>query len=446
MKLKLTRSALIVIIFAELVGLFGILFLRHYFDLNLKTYQNFINVNFVERTDISTIKQLIYEHEAVMKNYIWEKSPEARVDIRESLALVELKLRHQLNDHIEVMEKSNFGTYKMGLFTSVKDDLITYLNYNAVICAANLDEEGSRQNIEKYVKENVNPLIKHVNNSIKLLESVSQNETDTINRKMSRNFSRCQTISLLSVILMGIACIICFWHSFKVFSSLEKDKNSALEDASHKEERISEIQHRTIIGIAEIIESRSGETGQHVKRTSKFVNMIATKCKEMGVHPEMITEEYIDLITRAAPLHDVGKITISDTILNKPGKLTPEEFEDMKKHALVGGRLIHQFLKGIEDEKYLQIAQDIATYHHEKFNGKGYPYGLSGTDIPLSARIMAIADVFDALVSQRCYKQAMNYNDAFALIDSEAGEHFDPVLVHVFMQIKEEIIENAKQM
>ena len=170
MKLKLTRSALIVIIFAELVGLFGILFLRHYFDLNLKTYQNFINVNFVERTDISTIKQLIYEHEAVMKNYIWEKSPEARVDIRESLALVELKLRHQLNDHIEVMEKSNFGTYKMGLFTSVKDDLITYLNYNAVICAANLDEEGNRQNIEKYVKENVNPLIKHVNNSIKLLE------------------------------------------------------------------------------------------------------------------------------------------------------------------------------------------------------------------------------------------------------------------------------------
>jgi response regulator RpfG family c-di-GMP phosphodiesterase len=174
--------------------------------------------------------------------------------------------------------------------------------------------------------------------------------------------------------------------------------------------------------------------------------MIATKCKEMGVHPEMITEEYIDLITRAAPLHDVGKITISDTILNKPGKLTPEEFEDMKKHALVGGRLIHQFLKGIEDEKYLQIAQDIATYHHEKFNGKGYPYGLSGTDIPLSARIMAVADVFDALVSQRCYKQAMNYNDAFALIDSEAGEHFDPVLVHVFMQIKEDIIENAKQM
>ncbi len=142
-----------------------------------------------------------------------------------------------------------------------------------------------------------------------------------------------------------------------------------------------------------------------------------------------------------APLHDVGKIVVSDKILKKPGKLTPEEFEKIKKHASAGGKVIRQILKGITDEDYIEFASDIATAHHEKWDGSGYPNNLSGEDIPLSARIMAIADVFDALISERCYKKAMPVDKAVSIIKEGAGKHFDPKLVDVFVRHLDEFLD-----
>lgn len=129
---------------------------------------------------------------------------------------------------------------------------------------------------------------------------------------------------------------------------------------------------------------------------------------------------------------------VSDSILKKPGRLTPEEFEEIKKHAAAGGTVVRQILEGITDEEYTAFASDIATYHHEKWDGSGYPEKLSGEDIPLSARIMAIADVFDALTSERCYKKAMPFDKAVNIIEEGAGKHFDPKLVEVFLRHKEE--------
>ena len=138
-----------------------------------------------------------------------------------------------------------------------------------------------------------------------------------------------------------------------------------------------------------------------------------------------------------APMHDVGKITVPDAILRKPGRLTDEEFGQIKLHAAAGGKIVRQILDGIADEEYINFASDIASYHHEKWDGTGYPEGLSGNAIPLCARIMAIADVYDALVSERCYKTAMSENEALEIIKSESGKHFEPELVTMFLLSKE---------
>ena len=167
------------------------------------------------------------------------------------------------------------------------------------------------------------------------------------------------------------------------------------------------MQTHMISGLSSLIENRDTETGEHVARTSRYVRTLAENAVKDGVYSDIIDEHYIELLYSLAPLHDVGKIVVSDKILKKPGKLTPEEFDEMKKHAAAGGKVVRQILEGITDEEYTAFASDIATYHHEKWNGSGYPDHLSGENIPLSARIMAIADVYDALISERCYKKAM---------------------------------------
>ena len=138
-------------------------------------------------------------------------------------------------------------------------------------------------------------------------------------------------------------------------------------------------------------------------------------------------------------MHDIGKITTPDDILRKPGKLTEEEFEIMKKHAEEGGKIIKSTMSYIEENEYVDIAYDVAVYHHEKWNGKGYPEGLKETEIPLGARIMAVADVFDALTSERCYKKPVGIDEAFDIIRDSAGTHFDKDIVDVFMELKPEV-------
>lgn len=207
------------------------------------------------------------------------------------------------------------------------------------------------------------------------------------------------------------------------------------DDLAAQNMRIKSMQHSTIIGVANLIESRDSNTGEHVKNTSNYVSMLVNAAKEKGVYPETIDDEFVELVVSAAPLHDIGKIAVPDHILRKPGKLTEEEFEQMKIHAAEGGRMIHQVMDGSTDEEYVQVAYDVAAYHHEKWNGKGYPMGLSGEEIPVSARIMAIADVYDALTMERVYKKAFPVEKALAIIEEDTGTHFDPVLAPIFVEL-----------
>ena len=211
------------------------------------------------------------------------------------------------------------------------------------------------------------------------------------------------------------------------------------------QERMSQMQERIISGLANLIESRDLETGEHVARTSSYVKTLSECARADGIYANQLDDRFIALMVRAAPLHDVGKIVVPDHILKKPGRLTSEEYEQMKRHASEGGRVVREVLYGITDEKYLSFAADVATFHHERWDGRGYPKGLSGEDIPLAARIMAIADVFDALVSVRCYKKAMSREEAFDIIEEESAAQFDPNLAGVFLRHKEEIVQIAMQ-
>ncbi len=212
-------------------------------------------------------------------------------------------------------------------------------------------------------------------------------------------------------------------------------------DIVANQKRISGMQTHIISGLANLIENRDTETGEHVFRTRAYVKLLAEDAMADGVYAAALDERFISLIYTLAPMHDIGKILVSDEILRKPGKLTPEEFRQMQRHAAEGGSVVRGVLSGITDEEYMDFAAQVATYHHERWDGAGYPEGLFGEAIPLAARIMAIADVFDALISERCYKQAMPMEQAFEVIREGAGSHFDPQLVAVFLRHREEFAQ-----
>ncbi len=218
-----------------------------------------------------------------------------------------------------------------------------------------------------------------------------------------------------------------------------------IEEANRKSEEINRIQTNVITTIADLIESRDSETGQHTRRTSAYVNTIARQLRSDGKFTDLLTEEYIENMTIAASLHDIGKICISDTILNKPGRLTNEEFEKMKEHTTAGRKILMDITQNLGETAYLQIAKDLAGYHHEWWNGNGYPDHLKEDEIPLSARIMAIADVFDALISIRPYKKAFTIEEAIGIIHKEKGTHFQAEIVDAFDKAMDEIKSISNQ-
>lgn len=218
---------------------------------------------------------------------------------------------------------------------------------------------------------------------------------------------------------------------------LEHMVSTQIEAIIKYKNQINHIQQEMIHAMAEIIESRDGSTGEHVKRTSKYVALLLEVLQKENYVNQELTEHYADMLCRAAYMHDIGKIKVDDAILRKPGRFTPEEYEEMKLHAPAGGEIIRNTMDKMEYGRFVEIAADVATYHHERWDGKGYPEGLSGTRIPLGARIMALADVFDALTSVRCYKPAMDVEKAFSIIEEEEGNQFDPDLARVMLANKD---------
>lgn len=223
------------------------------------------------------------------------------------------------------------------------------------------------------------------------------------------------------------------------YMSLISNYNAQLEgEVEAKLEHIQEMQDQIIIGISDIVESRDNSTGGHVKRTSEAVRIFMDELEKESEEFHM-TKRYVENVIKAAPMHDLGKIAVEDYILKKPGRFTDDEYQLMKVHAAVGAQIVEKALNGVEDEAFMDVARNMAHYHHEKWNGKGYPEGLAGEDIPLEARIMALADVFDALVSKRCYKERYGYEEAFNIIEDSLGTHFDPELGRAFLNCRKEL-------
>lgn len=233
----------------------------------------------------------------------------------------------------------------------------------------------------------------------------------------------------------------------RIHRTLELDGyRRSLEDmVAQQLQRITQLQQDIIFSMANLIESRDGTTGEHVKRTSGYVNLLVEKMQEKGLYKEILTREYVDYLRKAAPLHDIGKIAIPDAVLQKPGKLTREEYEMIQIHAKEGGRLIRENMSRIAEHEFVDIACDMAACHHEKWAGGGYPEGIKGEEIPLSARILAIADVFDALVSERQYKKGMSLEQAFAIMKEERGKSFEPELLDLFLDTEEDLRHMLKE-
>ncbi|MCL2176116.1 MAG: HD domain-containing protein [Treponema sp.] len=202
-----------------------------------------------------------------------------------------------------------------------------------------------------------------------------------------------------------------------------------------------ELKNAIMETIAELVECRDGTTGEHISRTSKYLKILLDAFLEKKLYSGQTDswENNTEQMVLSAQLHDVGKIAIDDSILRKPGKLTDEEFAMMKKHTIFGGDIIKKIQNKTGEQEFLDFANIFAVYHHEKWNGSGYPHGLAGEDIPLPARLMAVIDVYDALISERPYKKAFTHEEAINIIKEGRGSHFDPVVTDLFISVSDKI-------
>lgn len=211
----------------------------------------------------------------------------------------------------------------------------------------------------------------------------------------------------------------------------------AMENAASSE--LIQYHEEVIYAFADVIEGRDGSTGEHVKRTVAYVRIIVEALKENGIYVESLDNEYMEFLLRAAPMHDFGKIAVSDTVLQKPGRLTEEEYEAIKTHTVKGADMIKTSLASLEEPGYITIAWQVARHHHERWDGAGYPDGLYGEKIPLCARVVAVADVFDAVSQDRCYRPAMSLDESFAIIEQGAGTQFDPLIAEAFLRMRDKV-------
>ena len=272
----------------------------------------------------------------------------------------------------------------------------------------------------------VNPVNRMASGAIHFAYNLEQSRVNSVQELDSLNITTDDEIEYL----------------YKALIKTCKDSVEFIERLEKAAERITRMQDEIIINFAEMVEARDTSTGNHIKKTAFYVEAIAKELQREGKFSEILDDAYIAKLKRSAPLHDIGKIAVSDLILNKPGKLTDEEFAIMKSHTTEGWRILEKIEENASDsmdDDYLKEATEMAHYHHEKWDGTGYPTGIKGNGIPLSARIMAVADVFDALVAERIYKKPFTYEKAMAIITEGAGKHFDPVVVEAFSHISEEL-------
>lgn len=224
-------------------------------------------------------------------------------------------------------------------------------------------------------------------------------------------------------------------------------QNEILEvQVEQRTRQLAALQDSIIIAMASLAETRDNETGHHIRRTQHYIKELALCLRKQARYQDVLDDKLISILYKTAPLHDIGKVGVPDRILLKPGRLTPEEFDEMKRHTEYGRDTIIAAEKSMDaPESFLLIARDIAYGHHEKWDGSGYPQGLAGHAIPLPARLMAVADVYDALITKRIYKDAMPHEEAAKIIEAGSGTHFDPDVVEAFLEVKDQFSAIASQ-
>lgn len=237
--------------------------------------------------------------------------------------------------------------------------------------------------------------------------------------------------------LLGTAVIVSDDTAQQEYFQLISSYNDRLEEeVAQKTQHVETMHDNLILGMADMVEGRDPNTGGHIKRTSAVVGIFVQRLREAGGG---LSEAFLNKVVKAAPMHDLGKITIDDAILRKPGKYAREEYCVMQTHAEKGAEIVGKILHPEDDEEFYRIAVNVAHYHHERYDGAGYPAGLSGDEIPVEARIMALADVFDALVSKRCYKEEYSFEEALEIIRDSLGKQFDPALGIAFLACAPEL-------
>ncbi|MBT3196368.1 MAG: response regulator [Gammaproteobacteria bacterium] len=222
---------------------------------------------------------------------------------------------------------------------------------------------------------------------------------------------------------------------------LKRHRDHLEELVQNRTDALNLTQQVTIEAMATLAEFRDPETGGHIKRTMNYVATLAEVLSRLPAYCELLTPEYIDLLYRSAPLHDIGKVAVRDKILMKEGRFTKEEFEEMKHHVEFGSAAIAAAERRLGSNSFLHLANEIAATHHEMWDGSGYPKGLKGLEIPVSGRLMALADVYDALISERVYKKAYSHEKAVEIIMKGRGTHFDPEVVDAFLEVSEKFRE-----
>lgn len=439
---KVAHKIFLACISAFLVVLIGFSSIAIVFQNMRQIYENSMEEAIENSIFMDKIRRLVNQELLTSSFYTIATSNEVLAHYEQ----VEKNIRAELTECLSDFGKRMVGNEKAKIFHTINAGCQSVFQDNDLI--RSMHSNGSKIYVEQYILGNIAHSKEILDSGLNSLAKYIDSELARTKKDLSFHYKMI-VVSFSVAVFMSIGISVVLTVVCTMFTSqLEINKNSLQNDIIEKTDEITEqnkkiiyIQEQTIYGMANLIESRDSDTGEHSKRTSLYVELLGKAAKEAGYHKEIITDGYIEILKKAAPMHDIGKIAVSDSILKKPGKLTEEEFKKIQNHTIAGEKIIRDVLSGIESEDYVKIAADIAVSHHERWDGNGYPYKLKGEEIPLEARIMAIADVFDALVSPRCYKDPFSTDEAFEIISLSRGTHFDPVLTDLFISKKDEVIK-----
>lgn len=439
---KVAHKIFLACISAFLVVLIGFSSIAIVFQNMRQIYENSMEEAIENSIFMDKIRRLVNQELLTSSFYTIATSNEVLAHYEQ----VEKNIRAELTECLSDFGKRMVGNEKAKIFHTINAGCQSVFQDNDLI--RTMHSNGSKIYAEQYILGNIAHSKEILDSGLNSLAKYINSELARTKKDLSFHYKMI-VVSFSVAVFMSIGISVVLTVVCTMFTSrLEINKNNLQNDIIKKTDEITEqnkkiiyIQEQTIYGMANLIESRDSDTGEHAKRTSLYVELLGKAAKEAGYHKEIITDGYIEILKKAAPMHDIGKIVVSDSILKKPGKLTEEEFKKIQNHTIAGEKIIREVLSGIESEDYVKIAADIAVSHHERWDGNGYPYKLKGEEIPLEARIMAIADVFDALVSPRCYKDPFSTDEAFEIISLSRGTHFDPVLTDLFISKKDEVIK-----